>query len=224
MAFAAHMTITRSIRAFRALSLSMNHRTFTHRIHCAGRLLVLVALVCLGVAHAESPALKAGVFDPPRRAPDFVLKGSNDSPLQLSHFDGKVVVLGFGFTSCPNVCPTTLATLAAARKNLGAEAADVQVVYVTVDPERDTPAQMKKYLATFDASFLGASGAPDALKKVQADYGIQAEKKIFGNDYSYAHSSYTYLIDRKGVLRALMPYGHPPGDYVNDLKILLSER
>ena len=147
----------------------MIHRTFTPRTRRAGRLLALVALVCLGVAHAEPPALKAGVFDPPRRAPDFVLKGSNESPLQLSQFGGKVVVLGFGFTSCPNVCPTTLATLAAARKNLGAEATDVQVVYVTVDPERDTPAQMKKYLATFYGSFLGASGSTDALKKVQSD-------------------------------------------------------
>ena len=202
----------------------MSNSIFTHRAQCAGRLLALATLMCFGFAQAQTPALKAGVFDPPRQAPDFVLKGSNDSPLQLSRFQGKVVVLGFGFTSCPNVCPTTLATLAAARKNLGAEAADVQIVYVTVDPERDTPAQMKKYLATFDSGFLGASGSPDALKKVQADYGIQAEKKIYGQDYSYAHSSYTYLIDRKGVLRALMPYGHSPNDYVHDLKILLSDR
>jgi protein SCO1/2 len=185
-------------------------------------LLALATLMCCGFAQAQ--ALKAGVFDPPRQAPDFVLKGSNDSPLRLSQFRGKVVVLGFGFTSCPNVCPTTLATLAAARRSLGVEAADVQIVYVTVDPERDTPAQMKQYLATFDTGFLGASGSPDALKKVQADYGIQAEKKIYGQDYSYAHSSYTYLIDRKGVLRALMPYGHSPNDYVHDLKILVSDR
>ena len=188
--------------------------------------LMLFACVLLLSAHAPAgqEALKAGVFDPPRAAPDFILRGSNGADVQLSHFQGKVIVLGFGFTSCPNVCPTTLATLAAARRALAADAADVQVVYVTVDPQRDSPAQMKKYLATFDPTFVGGSGTEDALAKVRASYGIQAEKKQYGNDYTYGHSSYTYLIDRKGVLRALMPYGHSPNDYVHDLKILLSER
>ena len=168
--------------------------------------------------------LKAGVFDPPRAAPDFELAGSDGSPLKLSRFKGKVVVLGFGFTSCPSVCPTTLGVLAAAKRGLASEGKDVQIVYVTVDPQRDTPAQMHKYLSTFDPSFIGASGTETELAKVRKDYGIQAEKKVYGNDYTYAHSSYTYLIDRKGVLRALMPYGHAPNDYIHDLKVLLSER
>ncbi|MFL6547892.1 MAG: SCO family protein [Povalibacter sp.] len=203
----------------------MIKRIFNQRAESAGRnRLLALTLLWFGVVHADPSALKAGVFDPPRQAPDFTLQGSNGQELRLGSFRGKVVVLGFGFTSCANVCPTTLATLAAARRNLGAAASDVQVVYVTVDPQRDTPAQMKKYLATFDPTFMGGSGTENALAKVRSAYGIQAEKKLFGNDYTYAHSSYTYLIDRKGVLRALMPYGHAPSDYVHDLNVLLAER
>ncbi|MFL6618311.1 MAG: SCO family protein [Povalibacter sp.] len=203
----------------------MIKRIFNQRAESAGRnRLLALMLLWFGVVHADPSALKAGVFDPPRQAPDFTLQGSNGQELRLGSFRGKVVVLGFGFTSCANVCPTTLATLAAARRNLGAPASDVQVVYVTVDPQRDTPAQMKKYLAAFDPTFMGGSGTEAALAKVRSEYGIQAEKKVFGNDYTYAHSSYTYLIDRKGVLRALMPYGHAPSDYVHDLNVLLAER
>lgn len=183
---------------------------------------VLLSLIS-ATALPATGALKAGVFDPPREAPDFQLESSNADELKLSSYRGKVVVLGFGFTSCPAVCPTTLSVLSAARKKLGAKAADVQVVYVTVDAERDTPAQMKKYLAAFDPTFIGGTGAESELAAVRKQYGIQSEKRIYGNDYTFAHSSYTYLIDRKGLLRALMPYGHSPDDYVHDLEILLAE-
>ncbi|MBB6096067.1 protein SCO1/2 [Povalibacter uvarum] len=189
----------------------------------AGWLLAAVSLVVAATASAAASALKAGVFDPPRLAPDFSLQGSNGAALKLSDYRGKLVVLGFGFTSCPDVCPTTLSVLSSARKKLGAAGAEVQVVYVTVDPERDTAARMKQYLGTFDPTFIGGTGSGEQLAAVRKDYGIQAEKKVFGDNYMVAHSSYVYLIDRKGVLRALMPYGHTPDDYAHDLKMLLSE-
>jgi protein SCO1 len=184
---------------------------------------LLSLLFSAAVAGADAPALKAGVFEPPRAAPDFSLQGSDGRPLQPSRFKGKVVLLGFGFTWCPSVCPTTLATLAQARRKLGAAAADVQVVYVTVDPQRDDAARMKEYLAAFDPTFVGATGTADRLAAVRKDYGVFAEKKGQGKDYQVAHSSFTYLIDRRGSLRALMPYGHGPDDYVHDLRILLNE-
>lgn len=180
-------------------------------------------LLVASVDAADAPALKAGVFDPPRQAPDFALQGSNGHDLKVSQYRGKVVLLAFGFTSCADVCPTTLATFAQTRKQLGAAAGDVQVVYITVDAERDVPERMKKYLAGFDASFVGGSGSPAQLAAVRKDYGISAEKKTFGSQYTYAHSSFTYLIDRRGRIRALMPYGHSPDDYVHDLTILLKE-
>lgn len=185
---------------------------------------VLTLLLAGAVADAtDGPGLKAGVFSPPRQAPDFSLQGSNGRALKLSDYRGKVVILGFGFTSCPDVCPTTLATLAQTRRKLGPAAADVQVVYVTVDPERDVAAQMKKYLGTFDPTFIGGTGTAEQLSAVRKEYGILAEKKVYGSNYTVAHSSYTYLIDRSGSLRALMPYGHGPDDYVHDLNILLKE-
>lgn len=184
----------------------------------------LLALVQIATATAASqPALKAGVFDPPRMAPDFSLQGSDGHELKISHYRGKVVLLAFGFTSCTEVCPITLNTFAVTRRKLGPVAADVQVVYVTVDPGRDVPARLSKYLGSFDSTFVGGTGTEDQLAAVRSSYGITAEKKVIGDDYTYAHSSFTYLIDRSGRIRALMPYGHSPDDYVNDLTILLKE-
>jgi protein SCO1/2 len=172
-------------------------------------------------ARAEEAQLFAGVFDPPRPAPAFSLGGSDGQPISLERFRGKVVVLAFGFTSCPDVCPTTLATLAGARRALGAQAADVQVVYVTVDPERDDAKRMREYLVAFDPAFLGATGAAEELAKVRETYGVAAERVALAKGYAFSHSSFTYLIDRAGKLRALMPYGHPASDYAHDLRILL---
>jgi protein SCO1/2 len=184
--------------------------------------LLQVALVATAAA-AAPPALKAGVFDPPRQAPDFTLQGSSGQALKVSTYRGKVVLLAFGFTSCAEVCPTTLATFADAQRQLGPAASGMQVVYITVDPERDGAERMKKYLAGFDPSFVGGTGSPAQLAAVRKDYGVSAEKKTYGSAYTYAHSSFVYLIDRRGRLRALMPYGHSPDDYVHDLKILLGE-
>jgi protein SCO1/2 len=183
--------------------------------------LTLAAIVAAPVAGAA--ALKAGVFDPPREAPQFSLQSSAGGNVELRSYRGKVVILGFGFTWCTDVCPVTLATLSQARRKLGPEAADVQVVYVTVDPQRDNPARMKEYLHAFDPTFIGGTGEDRELAAVRKDYGVSAEKHGTGSSYSVAHSSFTYLIDRRGQLRALMPYGRGADDYVHDLKILLAE-
>lgn len=172
-------------------------------------------------ACADDAALKAGVFDPPRTAPEFSLQGSNGPDVKLSAYRGKVVLLGFGFTSCAAVCPITLGTLAQVRRKLGAQADDLQVVYITVDPERDDAAHLKKYLSNFDATFVGGTGTDAQLTALRKDYGIAAEK-IAGPDGSFTHSSFIYLIDRDGRLRALMPFGHPADDYVHDIRLLLA--
>jgi protein SCO1 len=183
----------------------------------------LLALCAAAAARAaDAPALKAGVFDPPRMAPDFALRGSDGGELALSRFRGKVVVLGFGFTSCPDVCPITLGTLASAHKKLGERGSEVQVVYVTVDPERDDAETLRAYLTKFDASFLGGTGTAGQLEAVRNEYGIAAQRIARGDSYGFSHSSYTYLIDRAGRLRALMPYGSSADSYVHDLLILLA--
>ena len=186
-----------------------------------------IALMSFAVAVAQAdpaaPTLKAGVFDPPRAAPDFSLQGTNGRELRMSRHRGKIVLLAFGYSSCQAVCPTTLATFAEARRRLGGAASQVQVIYVTVDPERDDVPHLKKYLENFDNTFVGGTGTPSQLSLIRKDYGISAERVATGDGYSYSHSSFTYLVDRAGKIRALMPYGHSPQDYVHDLTILLAE-
>lgn len=186
------------------------------------QLLFMFLFMLVSVAKAETEALKSGVFDPPRLAPDFALQSSNGGELKLSQTRGKLVVLGFGFTHCTEVCPITLANLAQARKKLGELASDVQVVYVTVDPEQDTPARLHEYLSVFDPTFIGVTGTEAQLAAVQKEYGIVAAKATGKHGEAQVHhSSYIYLIDRAGYLRALVPFGKKSDDIVHDIKILL---
>ena len=184
-------------------------------------LALLLAALAAAAGAAEAPALKAGVFSPPHPAPEFRLAGSDGAPLTLARFHGKVVALAFGYSHCGDVCPVTLATLAQARRQLGAQAGEFQVVYVTVDPERDTAAQLRTWLAAFDASFVGGTGSPQALAAVDQSYGISVKRMASANGALFGHSSSVYLIDREGRLRAMMPYGHVAEDYAHDVRLLM---
>lgn len=174
---------------------------------------------------AETAELKSGVFDPPRMAPDFSLPGSKGGEFSLSGQRGKLVVLGFGFSHCPDICPLTLANLAQVHKNLEALADQVQVVYVTVDPERDSVERLREYMAHFNESFIGITGSPEELSDVRKAYGIIAAREVH-KDGSYAvhHSSYVYLIDKEGLLRALVPFGKTADDITSDIKLLLRDK
>ena len=185
--------------------------------------LLLAALVSAASGAAEAPALKAGVFTPPHPAPEFRLVGSDGAPLTLARFHGKVVALAFGFSHCADVCLGALATVAQARKLLGAQGRDLQVVYVTVDPERDDAARMKTWLAAFDPSFVGGTGSAPALAAVDQLYGISVKKMESANGPPFGHSSSVYLIDREGRLRAMMPYGHVAEDYAHDVRLLMQQ-
>ena len=167
---------------------------------------------------------RSGTFDPPREAPAFSLDGSNGKKLSLRDHLGKVVIVEFGYTFCEEVCPITLARLTEVYKKLGGAANEVQLIYVTVDPERDSPERLREHLAAFNPSFLGATGAPDALVAVQKAYGVVAKHVISGNPglpYAVDHSSSLYLVDRQGKLRGLVPFGTPAGDILHDLELLL---
>ena len=187
------------------------------------RIATLFVLTAVLLAAHAAPALKAGVFEPPRQAPEFSLRGSDGNDLTLSRYRGKLVLMSFGFTHCAAVCPTTLATLAQARQALGPQASAVQVVFVTVDPERDDPAQMKTYLAAFDPSFVGGAGKPEVLAAMRKNYGVVANKVPMTGGYAVDHTSSIFLIDRDGKLRAMMPYGRDAKDFVHDIKLLLAQ-
>jgi len=202
------------------------HSSLTLRKRAAPLLLSLLMASLAAASPASAgaaPALKAGVFEPPRAAPEFSLRGSDGAELTLARYRGKVVLMSFGYTHCAAVCPVTLATLAEARKSLGNAADAVQVIFVTVDPERDDVARMKTYMAAFDASFVGATGTPEALAAMRRSYGVTARKQGTSDGYVMDHSSSIYLIDRTGKLRAQMPYGHSAGDFVHDVKLLLAQ-
>ncbi len=189
-------------------------------------LVLMLQLLTLSAAAAaaDGTSLIAGVFNPARAAPDFALRGSDGTELQLRRYRGKVVLLAFGYTSCTEVCPITLGVLAQARKKLAAAADELQVIYITVDPERDDAPRMRQYLTAFDPSFVGGTGTPPQLAAVRTDYGISVTNKIpIPGGYALGHSSYVYLIDRGGSLRALMPYGHSADDFAHDVRILLKQ-
>jgi protein SCO1/2 len=194
-----------------------------------GRLLAPLLLLAFAstVGAADRTGLKSGVFNPPRSAPEISLLGSDGSDFKLSRYQGKVVALGFGYTFCPDVCPTTLAELAQARKKLGAAGKEFQVVYVTVDPERDSAERLRTYLSAFDPSFIGATGTPQQLAEVRKAYGITIARKTIGADpstYYVHHSSYVYFIDREGKLRAMLPFGgRTVDDIAHDIRALLNE-
>lgn len=188
-----------------------------------GALLLLWLLAPLN-SSADDSSLIAGVFTPPRLAPEFSLSGSDGRELKLSHYRGKVVLLAFGYTSCTEVCPVTLSILAQARRKLAAAAGELQIIYITVDPARDSAERMRSYLTAFDPSFMGGSGTDPQLAAVRAAYGISVGKKVpVPGGYALSHSSFTYLIDRDGKLRALMPFGHNAADFAHDVRLLLKQ-
>jgi protein SCO1/2 len=151
------------------------------------------------------------------------LTDHNGKPRRLEDWRGQVVVLFFGFTHCPDVCPTTLADIAAAVRSLGAEADKVQVLMVSVDPERDTPEALGKYVTAFEPRFLGLRGDLDATKKVAAEFKIYFEKAKTGASYTVNHSTQSYVIDPRGRLRLLVRHDRIAQDLAPDLRTILRE-
>ena len=139
----------------------------------------------------------------------------------LEDFRGKAVVLFFGFTHCPDVCPTTLADLASAMKALGPDAERVQVLFVTVDPERDTPGELAQYVRAFDPRFLALRGDLAATQRVAKDFKIYFEKRKQGASYTVDHSAQSYVIDPQGRLRLLVRHDRIAQDLAPDLQAIL---
>ena len=142
----------------------------------------------------------------------------------LEDFRGKAVVLFFGFTHCPDVCPTTLADLATVMKSLGPDAERVQLLFVSVDPERDTPEDLAKYVSAFDPRFLGLRGDLPATQRVAKEFKIYFEKRKQGASYTVDHSAQSYVIDPQGRLRLLVRHDRLAQDLPEDLRVILRER
>lgn len=148
----------------------------------------------------------------------FALIDQNGHPTTDKDFRGRWVLLYFGYTYCPDVCPTTLALMANVLDRLGAKATRIVPVFITVDPERDTPDTLKKYLSAFGPRFVGLTGSPAAIAKVAREYRVYyAKHKLDGGNYSVDHSSVIYLLDPDGKFVKAYIDDAPPAAVANDL-------
>ncbi|KXS32316.1 MAG: Electron transport protein SCO1/SenC [Candidatus Gallionella acididurans] len=154
---------------------------------------------------------------------DFQLSDFNGKPRRLSDFRGKVVMLFFGYTHCPKVCPTTLADLAQVMRLLGKDANKVQVLFVTLDPERDSPEILAKFVPSFDPSFLGLYGDAQATARAARAFGVSYTKQYDKHGgYTLDHTDGIYLLGITGKPLLLSPYGQPVDMLVQDIRLLLA--
>ena len=153
----------------------------------------------------------------------FVLPDHNGQPRKLSDFKGKVVALFFGYTHCPDVCPTTLYDLSQALKQMGDQAKQVQVLFVTLDGERDTPQVLAKYVPSFNPDFLGLRGDEEATYKITQDFKVYYVKQESKSRAGYIidHTAGVYVFDKTGKLRVIMKNGQSSKDMAHDLGLLI---
>jgi protein SCO1/2 len=151
------------------------------------------------------------------------LRDTSGAERTLADYRGKAVVVVFGFTHCPDVCPTTLANLAATMKQLGPDASQVQVLFVTVDPKRDTPALLQQYVGAFDPHFVGLTGDEAAVQRTVKDFKLYVEQRPLGNgDYTVDHSAQVFAFDRQGRVRLVIAQTSSPQAIASDLHLLLN--
>lgn len=171
----------------------------------------------------EKPVFKSIDLTGSDYAKDFSLPDQSGQVRTLKDFAGKVVVVFFGFTQCPDVCPTAMVELASIKKSLGSDGDRLQAIFVTVDPERDTPELLKAYLGNFDPSFIALRPGTDQLPAVAKDFKIYY-KKVEGKtpgSYSMDHSAGSYIYDTKGNVRLYNRYGSGSEGLLSDIRLLL---
>lgn len=189
-------------------------------------ILVLVIGLAFGFSLFREHEFAGTVYENPTQAPSIVLSASDGSTFNLEDQRGKILLVFFGYTSCPDVCPSTLADLKRVNEALGEQAANTQAVFVTVDPQRDTVEKLNSYLSLFNPTFLGLTGTEEEMSQVWADYGvyreIDAESQTEAG-YLVDHSSRLYLINQDGDLVMTYSFGTPPESIAEDIFYLLSQ-
>ena len=187
------------------------------------RCLIALASLVVAACGASGPKFESSDITGSSFGHDFALLDPDGKPRTLADFRGKAVVVFFGYTQCPDVCPATLATLADAMKRLGADADRVQVLFITVDPERDTPDLLKQYVPAFDRRFLGLYGNADATARTAKEFKV-IYQKVAGptpGSYTMDHSAGSYVFDPKGRLRLFVSNGQGASVFAHDLRLLL---
>jgi len=187
------------------------------------RALLFLLLVCLVLAGCSKPQFNNIDISGASYARDFALTDAAGAPRALGDYRGKVVVLFFGYTHCPDVCPTTLAQLAQARRLMGADAGRVQVLFVTLDPDRDTPQLLTRYVRAFDPSFVGLTGTEPQIQAAAREFKVFFQKVAgpAADSYTLDHSSGSFVFDSQGHVRLYLRDGAPADQIAPDLKRLL---
>ncbi len=186
---------------------------------------LIIAGAALVACSPEAPKFKASDVTGASFGRDFALTDHAGKKRSLADYRGKAVVVFFGFTQCPDVCPTTLADLAETMRRLGADAERIAVLFVTVDPERDTSELLAKYVPAFDPRFVGLSGDAAAIERTAKEFKVLYQKqpgKAPGS-YSMDHSAGSFVFDPQGRLRLYVSYGQGPDVFTHDLRALLDE-
>lgn len=185
---------------------------------------VLSALIACG---DEAPqAFRATDITGVEWGQDFELLDHAGTTKRLKDFRGKVLILTFGYTACPDICPTTLATLAESLRLLGEEAARVQVAFVSVDPDRDTAEQLQRYVTWFDARFVGLHGSEEATAVAASAFHVKFRKQYGDSAAGYAvdHTAGQFVFDASGRLRLFVQHGETPDSIAHDIRLVLSGR
>jgi protein SCO1 len=192
------------------------------------KILLSVLAIILGLAvgfYFLRPHVFHGtVIQSPELSYDFTLTSAKGD-VSLSDYRGKLVLIYFGYTFCPDICPATLANVGQSLRELGAKADDIQLIMISLDPERDTPEKLASYVTHFHPSFVGVTGTPDELAKAASLYGIFYEK-VAGTDntgYLLNHTATLLVIDREGYLKLVFPFGVTVPEIVDDLKYMLRQ-
>lgn len=186
---------------------------------------LFMALASLAACDGGKPSFKNTDITGADYAKDFALTDHTGKPRSLADYKGKVVSIFFGYTNCPDVCPTTLAEMKSVLDKLGpADAKRVQVLFVTIDPERDTQALLAQYVPAFDPSFVGLYGDLEATQFVAKNYKVffQKVKGKTPGSYTMDHSAGSYVYDPRGKLRLFVRHGQPLDGLVSDFKLLLA--
>lgn len=189
-------------------------------------LTALLAFLAFQFLQGGAYEFEGSLIETPLPASDFTLVDQDGAPFQLSAQRGKLVVIFFGYTHCPDVCPTTLAEMRNIRRDLGDRADEVAFLFITVDPERDTPELLKAHLTLFDENLVGLTGKPAVLAQVYQAYGVFVEKQEPTNNalgYEVDHTGRLFVIDRQGLFRLTFPFGFERQRIVQDLTYLLDE-
>lgn len=187
---------------------------------------LLALVVVFGLTSCATYEYKGAVIDPPDQAADFTLTDQNGNTFRLADQRGKVVAVFFGYTNCPDICPATMSDMQVVLNRLSDKRDQVKVVFITVDPERDTSERLQRFIGLFDQDIIGLTSDPATLDAVYKAYGAGATRRDLPDSalgYAMDHTATTTVIDKDGQRRLLFGFGTPVDDIVSDLTALINE-